>query len=308
MNRGELKLPDKVPPNFSGNWAFFNQITNAQPIAAYANCIVVVDGDGKLIEAWNQWDHLFEWGRGPHQIYISPYDPERHVWVIDDMRHVIFKFTHDGKQLVQTLGVLDEFGDNDDLQRFRRPTMMDWLPDGTFFVADGYGNTRVVKYDKSGKPLMKWGTRGNGPGQMIGPHGIAVGGSPPRVFVSDRGNRRIQVFDVNGKYLDQWPGVAPDSLMLSADEHLWAIDSLTMKIVKYNLSGHVEHSFGQWGTLPGYTWRMHQVSADVDGNLYIAEVFGGRTQKFRPKPGADPTKLVWGRPLTPMAGAGTGSN
>ena len=57
------------------------------------------------------------------------------------MRHVIYRFTHDGKQLVQTLGVLDEFGENDDLTRFRRPTMIDWLPDGTFFVADGYGNT-----------------------------------------------------------------------------------------------------------------------------------------------------------------------
>jgi hypothetical protein len=98
--------------------------------------------------------------------------------VVDDMRHVIFRFTHDGKKLVQTIGVLDEFGDNEDLTRLRRPTMIDWLPDGTFFVADGYGNTRVVKYDKSGKALMKWGTRGTAPGQFNTPHGIAVGGSP----------------------------------------------------------------------------------------------------------------------------------
>ncbi len=87
-NRGELKLPDRVPPNFPGNWGFFNQMAATQPIASMVNCIVVVDGNGKLIEAWNQWDKLFEWGRGPHQVYISPYDPERHVWVVDDMRHV----------------------------------------------------------------------------------------------------------------------------------------------------------------------------------------------------------------------------
>ncbi len=266
-NRGELKLPDKVPNNFPGNWGFFNQMAATQPIANMVNCIVVVDGNGKLIEAWNQWDKLFEWGRGPHQVYISPYDPERHVWVVDDMRHVIYRFTHDGKQLVQTLGVLDEFGENDDLTRFRRPTM--------------------------------------GPGQFNTPHGIAVGGSPPRVFVSDRGNRRIQVFDVNGKFLEEWPGIAPHSMLMSADEHVWAVDSLTDRIVKFDLSGHVEFSFGQFGTRPGYTWAMHQISADSDSNLYLAEVFGGRTQKYRPKPGADPTKLVWGRALMPMTNART---
>ena len=66
------------------------------------------------------------------------------------MRHVIFIFSNDGKKLLQTLGELDEFGDNDDMKRFRRPTDIAWLPDGTFFVADGYGNKRVVKFDKNG--------------------------------------------------------------------------------------------------------------------------------------------------------------
>ena len=74
-NRGELKLPDKVPNNFPGNWGFFNTQAATQPIANMVNCIVVVDRNGKLIEAWNQWDKLFDWGRGPHQVYISPYDP-----------------------------------------------------------------------------------------------------------------------------------------------------------------------------------------------------------------------------------------
>src|SRR4030095_11485278 len=96
-----------------------------QPIANMVNCLVVVDRNGKLIEAWNQWDKLFEWGRGPHQEYISPYDPERHVWAVDYMHHVIYRFTHDVKQLVQTPGMLDEFGENDALARCRRPTMID---------------------------------------------------------------------------------------------------------------------------------------------------------------------------------------
>jgi hypothetical protein len=298
-NRGELKVPDNLPRNFTGNWGFFGTQATGQPIANQTNFIVVVDGNGNLIEAWNQWSDLFAWGRGAHAVYINPYDPERHVWLIDDMRHVIFKFTNDGKKLVQTIGKLDEFGDNEDLTRFRRPTAMDWLPDGTFFVSDGYGNSRVVKFDKDGKPLMKWGTRGTGQSQFITAHGIAVGGSPPRVFVSDRSNARIQVFDVNGNFLEEWPGIAPHTLMISADEHLWAVDSRSDRIVKFDLSGRVEYAFGQNGTRPGDIWCGHQMSADTVGNLYIAECFGGRTQKFVPRPGADPRQMVMGRPLMP---------
>ena len=304
-NRGELKLPDKVPNNFPGNWGFFNVQAAVVPIASMSNCIVLVDGDGKFIESWTQWDKLFEWGRGPHQIYISPYDPERHVWVVDDMRHVIHKFTHDGKREVQMLGEMDEEGDNDDIKHFRRPTFIDWLPNGSFFVSDGYGNKRVMKFDKDGKFLLKWGSEGTGPGQFNTPHGVAVGSRDHHVFVSDRSNRRIQVFDENGKFLDEWPNVAPHTMIMSADEHVWAYDSISERVVKYDLLGHLEFAFGQFGTRPGYTWAVHQMTADADGNLYMAEVFGGRTQKFHPKPGADPAKIVWGRPLMPMAGGGS---
>jgi sugar lactone lactonase YvrE len=194
--------------------------------------------------------------------------------------------------------VLDEVaGDNDDPERFNRPTTMDWAPDGTFFVADGYGNSRVVKFDKDGNYLAHWGKPGTGPGEFQVVHGVAVGGLPPRVFVSDRSNQRIQIFDLNGTYLDEWPGIRPDTLVMSADQHLWAADSATDRIVKFDLSGHLEFAFGQHGTLPGYAWRIHQLSADEEGNLYGAEVFGGRTQKFRPRSGADPTKILWPRPL-----------
>ena len=69
--------------------------------AKWENCVVVVDGNGKIIETWKQWDKLF---RRPHSIYISPYDPEKNVWIVDDNMQVIYKFTHDGKKLLQTIG------------------------------------------------------------------------------------------------------------------------------------------------------------------------------------------------------------
>ena len=90
---------------------------------------------------------------------------------------------------------------------FNRPTYMDWLPDGSFFVADGYNGTRVVKFDKNGKFLMAWGEKGSNqndtrPGYFNNVHGIAVDPKTRRVFVNDRGNHRAQVFDENGKFLD----------------------------------------------------------------------------------------------------------
>ena len=92
---------------------------------------------------------------------------------------------------------------------FNRPTYIAWLPDGTFFVADGYNGTRVAKFDKDGKFLMDWGKKGsNGndtrPGYFNNVHGIAVDPQTRHVFVNDRGNHRMQVFDENGKYLYEW--------------------------------------------------------------------------------------------------------
>src|SRR5207237_474397 len=99
-----------------------------------------------------------------HSIKINPYDPEHHIWLIEDMRHQILEFSNDGKQLLRSLGEAGVPGNDD--KHFARPTDIAWLPDGTFFVSDGYINTRVVKFDKTGKFLMAWGKPGKGPGEF----------------------------------------------------------------------------------------------------------------------------------------------
>jgi hypothetical protein len=288
-NRGELKLPDKLPPEFNGSWGSLGQqATRATP--ELRNCLVIVDATGRMVESWTQHDHLFAGGRGPHKIKISPYDPERHVWVVDDMRHQVFKFTNDGKKLVLTLGEAGVPGNDE--KHFARPTDIAWLPDGSFFVSDGYINTRVVKFDRNGRFLMAWGTKGKGPGEFDLPHSIDVDRNR-RVYVADRSNRRIQVFDENGTYLDQWPNVRmPFHIMISADQHLWVVDGATNKFLKYDLNGKLLYSWGTYGIFPGAVWGVHQFSVDSAGNLYAAETYGGRTQKFRPKPGADRPKLI----------------
>src|SRR5438046_2420170 len=83
-------------------------------------------GDDELLESWMQYDHLFQGGRGPHKIKISPYDPQHYVWVVDDTRHQILKFTNDGKELVMTLGEAGVPGNDEN--HFARPTDLAWLP------------------------------------------------------------------------------------------------------------------------------------------------------------------------------------
>ena len=294
-NRGELKLPAQVPRTFTGFWGSLvlpNQANANAQNPDIKNCIMILDGQGSLIESWTQWDHLFAEGRGPHTIKISPHDPERHVWVIDDYHHQIFEFTNDGKSLVRTIGERDAGGS--DATHFRRPTEMDWLPDGTFFVSDGYGNTRVAKFDRNGNFLLDWGSRGTGEGQLNTPHGIAVGLNR-RVYVSDRGNKRIQVFDENGKFIAVWPTIMAQTVMTAANGNIWVFDSDRSKYVQYTPDGKEVSAF----TIPGTF--AHQISADQNGVFYAAGSRHGQPMKYVPKPGANPGELM--KPL-PLKGAG----
>ena len=289
LNRGELKLPEKLPADFNGAWGSLGeQATLGTP--ELRNCILVLDENGTVVESWTQWDKLFQGGRGPHHVRISPYDPERHVWIVDDNRDQVFEFTNDGKQLVRTLGVAGVQGSDE--THFARPTDIGFLPDGTFFVTDGYINTRVVKFDKNGKFLMTWGKPGTGPGEFNLPHAIAIDASR-RLYIADRANSRIQIFDENGRFIDQWPNIRrPIDLLVTADQHLWLADLDTNKILQYDLNGRLLSSFGTYGTFPGAFWGIHQFSVDAHGNLYVAETYGGRTQKFEPKPGAPRSQLI----------------
>jgi DNA-binding beta-propeller fold protein YncE len=261
--------------------------------AAYAakdnrkeHMLMIFDRQGRLVESWEQHNNLFQ---SPHSVKIDPNDPQRHVWVIDNGAHLVHKFTHDGK-LVMTLG---ERGVRaSDTSHFGGPSDIAFLPNGDFYISDGYQNSRVVKFSKDGTYLLEWGKWGKGPGEFNQPHSIAVD-ARRRVYVADRVNSRIQVFDEKGAFLDEWPNIRfPLHIAVSRDQFLWVADMLTHKILKYDLNGKLLYSWGTFGGQPGQLWGVHSFSTDSEGNFYVAEVYNGRAQKFRPKPGVDASKRV----------------
>jgi hypothetical protein len=294
----------RLPLRQAGSGACENPIEKPNDNKPGVDCrpehhIVVVNAEGKITEDWSQWDKLFT---RAHDVEISPYDPEKNVWVADAEGHAVYKFSNDGKKLLLTLGTPRVPGDDD--THFRRPTFMAFMDGNTMYLDDGYDNTRVIKYDMNGKKLLQWGQKGTPPekrpGYLNNVHGIGVDPTTRRVYVNDRQNGRVQVFDENGKYLDEWtfgprPPMDIHSFRVTSDRKLWAADQGTHKILGYDLEGHFLYSWGSWGEYPGGMWGVHGLSTDQEGNFYVAEVNNGRVQKYRPRPGANPAFMV-GKP------------
>ncbi len=267
----------------------------------WEHIIAVFDRDGNMTEDWSQWDDL--WGR-PHDVEISPYDPEKHVWIVDADNHAVHKFTNDGSELLLTLGTPGEPGTDD--THFGRPTFLAFMDANTMYLADGYDGTRVIKYDMDGNKLMEWGMEGDGsrnerrPGYFNSVHGIAVNPVTRMVYINDRNNGRVQVFDENGTFVDQWdmgprPPMNIHDIYVGDNGVLWAADQGSHKLNGYDADGNFIYSWGTFGTCQGCMWGVHGFHTDMEGNLYTSEVRTGRVQKYTPREGANPAFLV-GKP------------
>jgi DNA-binding beta-propeller fold protein YncE len=252
--------------------------------------VMVLDANGNVVDEWKQWQSLIE---VPHAVKISPYDPDRNVWIVDRVGEQILKFSHDGKKLLMTLGEKGVKGT--DHNHFGQPANISFTPDGSFYVADGYINTRIVKFDKNGKFLLEWGSAGSGPGQFkVLVHDVAVD-PKGRVFVADRGNHRIQIFDPNGKYLDEWDNITqPSYIHITQDGYVWVVCGEGNRLAKYDMDGHLLTYWGMYGVGPGQFDDPHDLSVDAAGNLYVT-IFSSQKvgiEKFVPKPDADRQRLV----------------
>jgi len=229
------------------------------------------DSDGKYIRSFG--DGLYE---RAHAVRV---DPEGYIWTVDDGGHTVLKLDTAGR-VRMVLGRFKASGDTQTL--FDRPTDVAWGPNGDIYVTDGYGNSRVVKFNKEGRFLKAWGKKGKGESEFVIPHSIAID-SQGRVYVADRENYRIQVFDAEGTFLRQWTNVgSPWGLALTPDGYLYMADGYNGRVQKLNLEGQVLGSFGSYGKLPGQFQYVHHLAVGPGEVIYTAEILNWRPQKFVP--------------------------
>jgi DNA-binding beta-propeller fold protein YncE len=229
--------------------------------------IIVLDSGGNYLRSWG--DDVLQ---TPHGLRI---DSQGNIWVTDIGSHRVFKFDPQGKVLL----ALGTGKPGTGLDQFDRPTDIAFGASGEFYVSDGYGNSRVLKFSPGGALITSWGQKGSGRGEFNLPHAVVVDPSG-RVLVADRENNRIQIFDADGKWLDTWEGFAPFGLAFEGQGALYVADGYANAVLRLSSAGKVEQTWGKQGTSPGEFELPHMLGFDPAGNFYVGEINGKRFQKF----------------------------
>ena len=243
--------------------------------------MIVFDPEGNVIDTWG--DGVFS---NPHGVTVGPDDE---VYCVDNGDHTVRKFTSDGKLLL-TVGTPGKSAAPMSGIPFARPTHVGVEPNtGNFYVADGYTNASVHKFSPDGKLLFSWGESGTNPGQFNIVHGVNVD-SNGWVYIADRENHRIQVFDSNGNFETQWVNLSRAAIstidsgtgeeLMYVGEYFAGIGSNDMgtdlgpRISVLNLKGEVQARIGRqsYGEQSGRFFSPHGIAVDSKGNIYVAEV------------------------------------
>ncbi|MDP6352462.1 MAG: peptidyl-alpha-hydroxyglycine alpha-amidating lyase family protein [Alphaproteobacteria bacterium] len=272
--------------------------------------VIVFDKDGRFLDAWGEG--VFT---SAHGIFIDRHD---HVYCADNLDHTVRKFTTEGSHLM-TLGEPNQPAETGFREGaspvqysggpFNRVTNVAVTANGDMFIADGYGNARIHHFTAEGKLVTSWGAPGQGHGQFNLPHGIAVDNSG-RVFVADRENSRIQIFDGEGNFLRCWDWVnRPDDLFIDEQENLfiaelgWSVPAPAprphfpfmdhppvghapiARVTICDLDGNIQTQIGGANpVLPGNFIVPHGIWADSRGDFYVGEVVkaSGAIEHFAP--------------------------
>jgi len=273
----------------------------AERCGANGNCldtpeidpVFLIDPEGNVIRSFGAG--MIVW---PHGIHV---DPEGNVWIADargdnarGKGHQVHKFSPEG-ELLMSLGQPGLAGRGDHI--FDQPNDVLVAPNGDIFVADGHsvdGNNRIVKYNSDGEYLMEWGGTGAEDGEIRVPHALAMD-SQGRLFVADRANSRLQIFDQDGNHIDTWTQFGrPSGLYIDANDVLYSADSESNTGPGRNPGWYRGIRIGS--AVDGFvtafipdpnsgaargTSVAEGVTADEDGNVYGAEVAQRRLRKYR---------------------------
>lgn len=239
---------------------------------------------GALLNAWGANTFLV-----PHGITI---DAANNVFLTDVGLQQVFKFSHDGRPL---LALGEPRVGAWDATHFNQPTDIAIRPDGTFYVSDGYVNSRVAIFDRNGKELREWGKKGAGPGEFSNPHGLTFIRGSTDVLVADRENSRLQLFDKDGAFKRQWAGVkdavttgrvfavaADDAGSYYVGIRRADYDTQHTGVVKLDPQWNIVAAigFGQPGD-PVFN-AVHDLAIGKDGSIYVAETRTKRVVKLKP--------------------------
>jgi sugar lactone lactonase YvrE len=252
--------------------------------------ILRVNPSGTVVKAFG--DGLFVQAHG------MAVDREGSVWVTDAQPkdgkgNQVFKFSPDGR-LLMTLGKAGVAGSGTDV--FSGACDVVVAPNGDIFVADGHVDgvpvNRIMKFSKDGTFIKAWGTRGSGPGEFNLPHGIAMD-SRGRIFVADRGNNRIQIFDQDGRFVDQWRQFGrPSDVFIDADDTMYVADAQSNSRINPGFTRGIVIGSARDGTVsalvpfvgpdPEKTNNagFEAVATDINGNLFGAEVTSQTLRRY----------------------------
>jgi len=271
--------------------------------------------DGKFLREIGR--NLYAWSFA-HSVKI---DKDDNIWVADKGSDMVIKFTPEGR-VAMVFGRKQEASDESTAPlkhlkpplpavqgMFRQVTDVAWDSSGNAYISDGYINSRVAKVDKKGNWVTSWGEPGSEPGQFMTPHSIAVD-AEDRIYVADRGNRRIQIFDVKGKFLrqitidvpfdpDAKPAIgnkptspitgnqaqapgAPWAICITPPPHqiLYSSDGYPGRIYKLSLDGKVLGVLGESGKQPKQFGWIHEMACPSENVLFVAELLNWRVQKL----------------------------
>ena len=267
----------QVPADIELGWVVAVAVDADDRVHVYSRSevpMVLFDLEGNFLEGWR---HGILDSQAAHGLN---FDDAGNLWCTEYETHCIRRMSPSGEEL-QVIGVPGQPGAEGD--PFRRPTDVAFDSQGYLYVSDGYDNTRVHKYTAAGQLLRSWGEPGSGPGQLNLSHCVRLD-PDDRVMVCDRSNDRIQIFDTEGNYLEEWGDLSePDTIHID-DDGIVYVAEMNQRVSIFDLRGEL---LCRWGRgerteTPGeFKGCPHGIWTDSRGDLYISEVQAdGRVQKF----------------------------